>query len=191
MLSKCSVSTDDITIIHKYHANESLISAQEYFEVELEDALEAGCKIILIESKELGEETARWIYIGNFLEKSAIITGLASIVSNYVLPNEPIIFCPMAAFSLLCSGLHSASWSTDPCSKYKVMTSNCDDINDKVFRWLTDLTDLMCCTNEVPVILYKEDNGLSKKTGLLHRALSLIAFTFSAWRLYRLSRFAA
>lgn len=183
------MSTDDITIIHKYHANEGSISAQEYFEVELEDALEAGCKIIFIESKELGEETARWIYIGNFLEKSAIITGLASILSNYVLPNEPIIFCPMAAFSLLCSGLHVHSWSTDPCSKYKVM--NCNDINDKVFRWLTDLTDLMCCTDQVPVILYRQENGLSKKTSLLHRALSLLAFTYSAWRLYRLSKFSA
>lgn len=180
------MSTDDITIIHKYHANETSISAQEYFELELEEALESGRKFILIESKELGEETARWIHIGHFLQKSALVSGLASIWAAYATPDRPVLFCPMAAYSLLACGLHTLSWRPDPCSRYKVVRY--DEINDKVFRWLTDL---MCCTDDIPVILYRDTPTLSETKSLLQRAISFLAFTFSTWRFYRLVKFAA
>lgn len=51
----------------------------EYFEQELEKALENNCDIIIIEPARLGEETAHWIYAGNLLHGIAIISGIPSI----------------------------------------------------------------------------------------------------------------
>lgn len=53
--------------------------AHHTFAAELERALEANCSIIVIEPTQLGEETARWIYVGNCLHKTAIVTGVASL----------------------------------------------------------------------------------------------------------------
>lgn len=45
------------------------------FEQELDNALEAGYKYIIIEPTQLADETVRWITVGNFLSKTAIISG--------------------------------------------------------------------------------------------------------------------
>lgn len=50
--------------------------------MELERALEAGVSVIVIEPEPLGEETARWIYIGNLLHKVSVHSGLCGIVSG-------------------------------------------------------------------------------------------------------------
>ena len=77
-------------------------NAQEIFEVELERAiqvnefqfffptlltvdftkfstLKTGCKTIIIEPTALGEDTERWLYYGNRLYQSSVLTGLTSI----------------------------------------------------------------------------------------------------------------
>lgn len=48
------------------------------FEQELDNALEAGYKYIIIEPTQLADETVRWITVGNFLSKTAIISGALS-----------------------------------------------------------------------------------------------------------------
>ncbi len=53
--------------------------ATEMFERELDGALENGCGVIIIEPNILGEETARWISVGNGLHKCAVVFGLSSI----------------------------------------------------------------------------------------------------------------
>lgn len=50
--------------------------------MELERALEAGVSVIVIEPEPLGEETARWIYVGNLLHEVAVYSGLCSIASG-------------------------------------------------------------------------------------------------------------
>lgn len=50
--------------------------------MELERALEAGVSVIVIEPEPLGEETARWIYVGNLLHKVSVYSGLCSIASG-------------------------------------------------------------------------------------------------------------
>lgn len=54
----------------------------QYFSMELEKALESCCCIIVIEPNPLGEETARWITVGNYLHKTAVISGVTSIISG-------------------------------------------------------------------------------------------------------------
>lgn len=50
--------------------------------MELERALEAGIHTIVIEPTTLGDETARWIAVGNCLHKTAVLAGFGSIVSG-------------------------------------------------------------------------------------------------------------
>lgn len=57
-------------------------NAQETFELELERALDANCMAIIIEPVKLGDETARWITVGNFLNKTAVVSGISSILTG-------------------------------------------------------------------------------------------------------------
>lgn len=58
--------------------------SQHHFSMELEKALESCCSIIVIEPNALGEETARWITFGNYLHKTAVISGVTSIISGNI-----------------------------------------------------------------------------------------------------------
>lgn len=57
-------------------------NAHETFEYELERALESECSLIVIEPSKLGDETSRWIAVGNCLHKTAALSGLAAIVTG-------------------------------------------------------------------------------------------------------------
>lgn len=37
---------------------------------------------IIIEPVKLGDETARWITVGNFLNKTAVVSGISSILTG-------------------------------------------------------------------------------------------------------------
>lgn len=56
--------------------------SQQCFQMELERALDAECEIIVIEPTQLGDETARWISVGNYLHKSAVVSGFGAIVTG-------------------------------------------------------------------------------------------------------------
>jgi Mitochondrial morphogenesis regulator len=57
-------------------------NAFETFEKELDKALYAKVDYIIIEPTRLGDETGRWITVGNCLHKTAVISGLASIATG-------------------------------------------------------------------------------------------------------------
>lgn len=96
--------------------------SQQCFAMELERALDIGCQIIVIEPTQLGDETARWISVGNCLHKTAVASGLGAIVTGLVWREKPFVCSPLAVFSLLCTGLYTASWQFDNCVKYQVKT---------------------------------------------------------------------
>lgn len=81
MVLLCSrdYGTTDTAIIREVYDSEN---AHEAFGEELERALEAGCQMIIIEPSRLGDETARWIAVGNCLHKTAVVAGLGSIVTG-------------------------------------------------------------------------------------------------------------
>jgi hypothetical protein len=56
--------------------------AHEHFIAELDKALIESVDFIIIEPNKLGDETARWILVGNCLGKTAIVTGLASLAAS-------------------------------------------------------------------------------------------------------------
>ena len=130
----------EIAVIREIYDGEN---AQERFELELERALEAAVPVIVIEPVRLGDETARWIAVGNCLHKTSVLAGLGSVLSGICFKrvllylfkivflnihrllgifcdNRPYLYTPLGLLSLFCTGLYTASWQFDPCCKYQV-----------------------------------------------------------------------
>lgn len=70
------INQEDTAIIREVYDSDN---SQEMFEQELDNALEAGYKYIIIEPTQLADETVRWINVGNFLSKTAIVSGVISL----------------------------------------------------------------------------------------------------------------
>lgn len=69
-------NTPHIAVIREVYDSEN---AYEVFELELERALDIGYYMIVIEPTRLGDETGRWISVGNCLHKTAVLSGLGVI----------------------------------------------------------------------------------------------------------------
>lgn len=183
--------------------------ANELFENELERALEIGCQTIVIEPCRLGEETARWIMVGNCLQKVSIVTGLGSIVSGCLLPAGPraVAQYSLLATSLLSNVLYTLSWKSDPCSNYKVERS-IKRMNEAIANKFADnvsvvtSTDLQsgdrsgeyyhrpggvryCKTSLPPVALFRRSNTEIRRNNLLTAAVSLLAIAFSMLNMFK------
>lgn len=68
----------------------------------------------------LGDETSRWIKIGNGLHKLAVVSGVVSWISLGMLPKMQFVWTPLAGTSLLAYGMYQICWATDPCCKYQI-----------------------------------------------------------------------
>ncbi|KAI2808307.1 hypothetical protein RDWZM_005625 [Blomia tropicalis] len=180
--------------------------AHELFENELEHALDINCETIVIEPCRLGEETARWIFVGDCLSRTSIITGLGSIMSAYLLPDRPMAQFSLLATSLLTNSIHTLSWQSDTCSAYRVERS--PDAWSKLMgntKQYSDNVSLVTSTDfpqtqggngssidnngngkkMMPVILCRRSNSQIRRSNLLKAAVSLIAFAFSVFRLFK------
>ncbi|KAK3090008.1 hypothetical protein FSP39_008466, partial [Pinctada imbricata] len=143
----------------------------EGFEAELEDALVSKIKYIIIEPAKLGGETSRWIRVGNFLHKSAVVSGVCSITCLSYAPEREYIFYPLGFYSVFASGLYAISWQFDPCCKYQVETN---------VRKLKDLP-LNSLSASSPVVLVRKDDYRRK---VLQNIISLVAASLCTWKLY-------
>lgn len=65
----------------------------------------------------------RWIWVGNCLHKTAVATGVVSLVASLLWRDRPVIAAPACALSLFCTGLYTVSWNYDPCCQYQVCPS--------------------------------------------------------------------
>lgn len=150
--------------------------SQQCFSYELEKALEASCTIIVIEPSQLGDETARWISVGNYLHKFAVASGIGSVLSGLVWGERYVPQLPFSIFSALCASLYTVSWQFDLCVKYQV---------ERDPGKLARLPVLAGMTATSPVVLVREDN--TKKI-LLHWTVSIAAAAICTYRLYRLAK---
>ncbi|XP_031623794.1 transmembrane protein 11 homolog, mitochondrial isoform X1 [Contarinia nasturtii] len=140
------------------------------FENELEKALEAKVKYIIIEPQRLGDETARWIRVGNCLHKTAVVSGLASIVCGAIMPDRPVFSAPLSAISIFCTGLYTVSWNVDYCCQYQVETDP---------KKLEKIPDFQNFSSPIALVYTK-----NTRTKYLHRSVTLLATAFCAWTLY-------
>lgn len=155
-------------IIHEIYDSED---AHEEFEARLEAALESGCATIIIEPTKIGEETTRWIRVGNCLHKTCVITGSIALLSPYIMPRA--IRCPssfgFSGISIFCALLYGVSWQFDPCCKYQI------EYDTK------KLARLPGGTSSSPVVLVKTDDKYRK---ILHNAIAGAAALYCGWKIY-------
>nr|CDS27193.1 transmembrane protein 11 mitochondrial [Hymenolepis microstoma] len=113
----------------------------EDFVRELDFVLEKNVNVVVIEPDDLGEVTWRWIHTGNWLHKTAVLSGLAAIGGTFLTfflrhPSDTIVrnsltgisrsLLPSVFFgfvSATSAGLYALFWQCDPCSKYQVARS--------------------------------------------------------------------
>lgn len=143
----------------------------EELELELERALEDSAEIIVIEPRNLGEETARWIKVGNCLHKAAVVMGFFGSVTQCVDQSKNYIIITCGVISIVCAGVYAISWQYDPCCKYQV-----EDNVPKLERILGSLNSV------TPVVLVRRDDTRRKK---LHNLIAFISGIICAYKFYK------
>jgi len=135
-------------------------NAYENFEQQLERCLAQEYQIIVVEPFKLGDETARWIAVGNWLHKTAVISGFGSLIASFVWPKAHFLTGSLTLLTTLCTGLYSLSWQFDPCCKYQVESDP---------KQLDQLA-LQSLNSTSPVVLVRRDDTRRK---VLHTAVTL------------------
>ncbi|KOX68460.1 hypothetical protein WN51_03946 [Melipona quadrifasciata] len=168
-----AITTEEISnvaIIKEVYDNEN---AHETFEYELERALESECSLIIIEPSKLGDETSRWIAVGNCLHKTAALSGLAAITTGLIWGDQPYICGPLGFISAISCGLYTVSWQFDPCCQYQVETNTSK---------LPHVELLAVLGPSSPTFLVRKDDTRRR---ILHTTITLIALGISTWRVYQ------
>ncbi|KAL7979261.1 hypothetical protein Chor_015285 [Crotalus horridus] len=167
-----SLSATDCYIVHEIYNGEN---AQDQFEYELEQALEAQYKYIVIEPTRIGDETARWITVGNCLHKTAVLAGTACLFTPLALPVDysHYISLPAGVLSVACCTLYGISWQFDPCCKYQVEYN----------AYKLSRLPLHTLTTSTPVVLVRKDDLHRKR---LHNTIALAALVYCVKKVYEL-----
>uniref|UniRef100_A0A8C8X542 Transmembrane protein 11 n=2 Tax=Panthera TaxID=9688 RepID=A0A8C8X542_PANLE len=167
-----SLSATDCYIVHEIYNGEN---AQDQFEYELEQALEAQYKYIVIEPTRIGDETARWITVGNCLHKTTVLAGTACLFTPLALPLDysHYISLPAGVLSLACCTLYGISWQFDPCCKYQV----------EYDAYKLSRLPLHTLTSSTPVVLVRKDDLHRKR---LHNTIALAALVYCVKKIYEL-----
>ncbi|ELT89193.1 hypothetical protein CAPTEDRAFT_202693 [Capitella teleta] len=159
---------NDYAIIREIYENDN---SSEDFENELEKALEAQVQTIVIEPSKLGDETARWITVGNCLHKTAVLSSLTCLGTGVVWPDRGYVYLPFGFVSVICAGVYAVSWQMDPCCKYQV---------EREAGNLQKLP-LHQLTSSSPVVLVRKDDVRRK---WLQNTSALLAAGYCGWRIY-------
>ncbi|XP_023674960.1 transmembrane protein 11, mitochondrial isoform X2 [Paramormyrops kingsleyae] len=167
-----TMASTDCYIVHEIYNGEN---AQDQFEYELEQALEAQYKYIVIEPTRIGDETARWVTVGNCLHKTAVLSGLACLLAPLSLPVQysRYVALPAGALTVACAALYGISWQFDPCCKYQVEYDS-----QKLSR-----LPLHTLTSSSPVVLVRRDDVHRKR---LHNTIALAALAYCVKKIYEL-----
>lgn len=160
----------DCAIIQEIYDNGN---AQEQFEIDLDQALEAQRGIIIIEPAKLGDETSRWITIGNCLHKTAVLAGVTCLAAPVLIPTNfaNFVSIPMGTLSIICASIYGVSWQFDPCCKYQV---------EYDYSILTKLPVQMLGTSS-PVVLVRKDDKYRKA---LHNLIAAVTAVYMGHKFY-------
>ncbi|XP_065066308.1 transmembrane protein 11, mitochondrial-like [Rhopilema esculentum] len=147
---------------------------EEYYEEQLEDALDDKVPFIIIEPEQIGNETTKWIQMGNFLHKTGVLSGAGSLVVQLICPQKykDYLCIPLGVLSLSCITLYNVSWQFDPCCKYQVEydTSTLEKLQ------------LEHLTSSSVVVLQRRDDIYRKR---LHNCLGILVVTLFSWKVYK------
>ncbi|EDV27901.1 uncharacterized protein TRIADDRAFT_52909 [Trichoplax adhaerens] len=148
-------------------------NSHEQFELDLENALEARYDVIVIEPASIGDETSRWITVGNCLHKTAVIAGIGCLFSPLFLPTSwKVLSFSSGAVSVTSASIYGLSWQFDPCCKYQLE-------RDSLKLAKLALPNL---TSSSPVILVRKDDSYRKK---LQNFFAIASACYCALTLYK------
>lgn len=168
------------TLSEKYAVIREIYEDQdshEYFEIELDNALDKCFETIVIEPKKLGDETARWIATGNCLHKTSVISALSCLAVGLAWPDKLSLYMPLGCTSIICAGTYAVSWQLDPCCQYQVVRQV-----DK--RWNTIHLPALIklgISSSSPVVLEKKNDSYRR---YLQNSLALIAAGYCTYKCY-------
>lgn len=150
-------------------------SIQSTLECRLESALEAQYSLIVVEPTGLGNHVIRWIRVGNFLHKSAVLASFGCLFAAPILPRPFATFTsvPLGLFGVGCALFYDFSWRSDPCCKYQV------DYHGSQLVHLPSHE----LHSQTPVVLVRKNDKYRK---VLHNTLALCVVGYFGWRLYQL-----
>lgn len=143
-------------------------------ECQFEEALEREYVLIIIEPVGLGNDSTRWIKVGNFLHKMAVLASVTTLTTTPFMPTRIALFTtlPLGLFGVCCTVLYGVSWQSDPCCKYQV------DYHGKTLTQIPS-HDLH---SPSPVVLVRRNDKYRK---MLHNTLSVVVLGYVGWTLYR------
>lgn len=150
-------------------------SIQSSLECRLESALEHEYPLIVVEPSNLGDAVIRWIRVGNFLHKSAVLTSFGCLVTVPILPRTVTNFTsvPLGLFGVGCAMFYDFSWQSDPCCKYQVDYRGTQLVHVPSHE----------LHSQTPVVLVKKNDKYRK---ILHNTLAMCVLSYCAWRVYQL-----
>jgi len=71
------LSSTDVAVVREVYDSDN---SEDMFRMELERALEVGCRTIIIEPSRLAMETRRWIVAGEYIRTTSAVAGCATFV---------------------------------------------------------------------------------------------------------------
>uniref|UniRef100_A0A182J857 Uncharacterized protein n=1 Tax=Anopheles atroparvus TaxID=41427 RepID=A0A182J857_ANOAO len=158
-----------VRVIREVYEGEN---ALEMFQADLNKALFDKVRFIIIEPTRLGEETERWIAVGNCLHKTALISGAASFAIGLVWREKLTIYsASFCAVSMFCTSLYAFCWTCDPCVEYQV---------ERKPRNLMKI--LVPEGASSPVVLVHTGNRFAT---ISHRIVTALATSVCVWTVYR------
>ncbi|XP_002165461.1 transmembrane protein 11, mitochondrial [Hydra vulgaris] len=171
--SELSISKPKFTVIREIYEKD--YNTSEFLEEQLERALESKVQHIIIEPVSIGDETTKWIQVGNFLHKTSVLTGISFLITPLVFSVrlQPYVLIPLSSVNILCTTLYDLSWQFDPCCKYQI------ELNARKIEQLQSQT----LSSATPLILVYKDDKYRKR---LHNILSCCILATISWKLYRI-----
>ena len=163
-----AVVSDGCVVIREVYENGL---ASEFFALQLDYALDAGARVIVIEPSLLGRETAQWLAIGAGLRHAALSACSLSLLAATVRHDGACLLCATAAGAL--ATVYAISWRPDPCSKYHV------ERDSRQLQRLP-LRDVGCTA---PVVLVRREH--SRLRHGIYSSVALATAAVCAWRVYR------
>jgi len=174
--SSSEADSEDLVVIREVYDSDN---AQEIFEMELERAIQSGCKTIIIEPTQLGEDTERWISYGNYLRRSAVVAGMASIMVGFYWEDKTFLPLPLGFTSSLCASLYTVCWAFDPCSLYKVEHRSATKRSSRKRQSSSSSKDSLV----IPPVVIIRQNPSSRASNYTHIIAALASFTFCLWKI--------
>lgn len=158
------------TVIHNPVEGDETNSVECAFE----QALEQEFTVIVVEPIDLGHRCIKWIRVGNFLHKSAVLSSFAILAITPFIPVRISLFTsvPLGVFGLSCVTIYGVSWQFDPCCKYQV---------DYKGRELTKIPSRDIHTPS-PVVLVRRNDKYRK---IVHNTLSVAVMCYLGCILYK------